>query len=907
MRRASAGRSVAAVIPGVLSLLALATLVSADTPPYRGWRREGLDPLGPGEWYEDTTLPNGARVRVRAGPNGAKQVVAVAPETLRLSRAGESPDEKRYRQLVELGKVEDVAKLLDRVLTAPESGRILLRPPWESVTWVSARTLARTRLLALSAEGRAAYRTLRDEEAQARLETALHNGDPWDVEAVVDRYPAATLAANAAVAAGDLFLEQGELRAARRAWERARHDYATEVDLAAIASRIACALLLEGGREEKAHVRDDPARSAHAALGVAAPGRLRALWRRKIAAPAHGPSRIPSVLAVAHEDAAFIHEARGVTAIELDTGRVLWRTALEKFERPEWDEAPATVTVGDEAVVVVRGRRRAFLLDRSTGRVARTVDLKRDLGGAPIDRIDAAASDRGRLYVLATVAGDRIVAAFDQIGALVFRSDLWPGSGLDVSFLVGREGVYVLADGGLAALDPSGDVRWARPAEPLHLDPGRACERALLRAGATLILLAKDGLTVLDAGSGERRSMPPLPRGLLALAAGEEGPVFLNPAPPRGDPQVLALEKDHVLVVARLDERARPAWTGVLADGVVWIPGDRDLVALELASGDELGRCRFEGGPGRLSAAGGVVLSARDDEVAAYACRAAPPPPRALSDDPRELLDRLSARDWRERRAARDRLRALGSKAEPVLRAALEAPSAEARDAASELLPDIGLRDLWTKALQELAIDASASDLVAPDGAARLRGLRRAHGGDKDAQKPSESLRQALRTVLANDDEALVREEALSWLVARDADVRSRLEALILDGEAIVPGRAAAAEALINSRALDETSPAHSLFVRVLESPREEVRRAGYMALLRHGGPKERQFVADRLTPWKDKDGKEQQPDPWADASMRAFGREKHPRPGPMRDPAARSAERDDERRALLERVKLGE
>src|SRR5581483_11287220 len=111
-----------------------------------------------------------------------------------------------------------------------------------------------------------------------------------------------------------------------------------------------------------------------------------------------------------------------------------------------------------------------------------TVDSRRDLGGVATDRIDAAASDRGRLYVLATINNDRVVAAYDRAGTQVFRSELWPGADPEVGFLVGREGVFALADGGLAALDRLGDVRWARPAEPLHVDPGRACERSLARA-----------------------------------------------------------------------------------------------------------------------------------------------------------------------------------------------------------------------------------------------------------------------------------------------------------------------------------------------------------------------------------------------------------------------------------------
>ncbi len=886
------------------ALVALALLAApalADTPPLRGWSREGQEPLGEGESYQDETLPNGMRVRVRCGPNNRRRIVAVAPEALRLSGEGRFPDEKRWRDLASTGQVEGMAALLDKVLTASDSGRILLRPPWESPVWVSARTLARVRLLALPAEGKQAYRHLRDEDATAHFEQASRAGDAYELESLLDRYPAATAASKAALQAGDLFLEQGEVLAARLAWERARHDYADELDLAAVCSRIEHAALLDAARQERIHVRDDPVRSAHVALGVLPPGRLRPLWRRKIDAPIHAPSRLPGVLAVAHEDAVYIHDGRGVTAVELETGRLVWRTPLERVENPD-EEQPATVSVGESAVVCVRGRRRAYLLERGTGRVAQEVDVARDLGGGANDRIDAAATERDRLYILATLSNDRVVLAFDRNGARLFRSELWPGGTPRAAFVVGHEGIFVLADGGCASLDRSGDVRWARPAEPLHLDPGRAVERALVRAGSDLILLEREGTTVLDAASGERRGLPLLPSDLLVVGAGDEGPVFLNPKPPRGDPQLLAIDGRHVLVVTRLDEASLPAWQGALEDGVLWLPCDRDLVALELASGRELGRTRFPSGPGRLSAAGSVVVSSRDEEVVAFASRAAPPLLAPLPDDARALVEKLSSADPRERRGARDRLRALGSAAEPALHAALEGSSAEARDVAAELLPATGLRAKWAKALDELGIDASVEQLMASSATIRRRALLRAHGGDTDPRRPSAALANALRGVLATDDDADVRFEALSWLVARDEEARASVARVLLD-DSDKGGRVAAVEALVDSGAARADAPAHDLLVSVLSGD-DELRKTAYVALLRHGGPREVEIVKGRNYPWKDKDGKDHEADPIADACLREA--KAHPTLN-GEETFRRRVERDEERRALLERVKLGE
>jgi hypothetical protein len=376
----------------------------------------------------------------------------------------------------------------------------------------------------------------------------------------------------------------------------------------------------------------------------------------------------------------------------------------------------------------------------------------------------------------------------------------------------------------------------------------------------------------------------------------------VNPTPPRGDPQVLAFEKDRVVVVSRLDEAARPAWSGAVEDGVLWIPGESSLVAIELASGEELGRIRTP--PGRLTAVRDTVVVARDDEVAAFACRPAAPPPRALPEDPRELVERLSSRDWRERRAAFDCLKGLGEKAEPALRLALDAPSAEARVAASEIMPTLELRDLWAKAASDRSLGVASEELVAADPQAQLQALKRAHKGDKDPGKASPSLNAVLRRVFSREQDVPVRVEVLGWLVARDDEARAAVIAALLDREE--PGRASAAEVLANAGATDPGSPAHAAFVDVMSSERDEVRSALYLALLRHGGTLEKQAVELRVTPWKDKDGKDHPVDPVADAALKTRANEQRIRPNqPGRTDGA--LERQDDRRALLDKIKLGE
>jgi hypothetical protein len=888
----------------LLLVLLLAGLASADAPPYRGWHREGLEPLGPGEQLLEEKLPNGQRVLIRVGPNGNPQIVAVAPEPFHLDRAGGFPDEKRYRALAAGGETEKLAELLDKVLAKPESGRLLVRPPWESPVWVSARELARIRLLALDAAGKAAYRKLRDDEATPRFEAAIKTGNGDELAALLDRYPAATPAPLAAVRAGEFLLEHGSVAAARALWERARRDYADEVDVAALDSRIAAALLLEGSRTERA---------GSGARGVkGAP--LRPIWRVRTVAPVHLPSRLPGLLALAHEDRCFVHDARGMAAFELETGRLVWRTPLERIDAPE-EEGPSTASAGDGTIACVRGRRRAYLLDRGTGRVIQEVDLKRDLDGGARDRIDAAASDRGLLHVLASVSGDRVLAAYERDGTRVFRTELWPSEPLvgasPTTLSLGHEGAFVLADGGVAALDRSGDVRWARAAEALHAEPGRSCERGLVRAEPGLFVLGAAGFILLDPATGERRSVPTLPADLLLLAAGDEGPVLLNPAPPRGDPQVLAIDRRHVLIVARLDAPARPAWPGVLEQGAVWIPGDQDLVGIDLASGDEIGRARFAVGPGRLSAAGDVVVSSRDDEVVAFAPRSPLPPLAPLPDDPGEVVLRLSSPREDERLAAREWLRGAGERAKAAITAGLERPDAETREAASELLAETDLRDHWQRAIDTLKLDVSLPAFFDRDPASRLRALRHAHGADADPTRPCEPLVHVLRSLLAHDEDEAVREEALAWLVARDPEARAKVAEVLTKDEAEVPGRACAAQVLVDSEATQAGTPAHELLEAALGG-RDELRRAVYDALLRHGGPREVAVVTSRAAPSTDKEGTEHKPDPMAQVARTEWAREREHAAlgagvlGPDELERRRIA-REEDRHALLGQVKLGE
>ena len=884
-------------------VLLLAGLASAESPPYRGW---GPEPHVPREDCVDETLPNGTRVLVRVGPNGPQEVVAVAPEGFKLAHAGSFPEGKRYREAAARGESEKLAEILDRVLARSESGSELVRPPWDSPVWVSARAVAREHLLSLPPEGRAAYRKLRDDEATSQLETAARAGDGYALESLLDRFPAASRAGAAAIKAGDIFLEQGELLAALRSWERALREYPGEVDVAAVESRIVLGRLLEASSVE-------PPRPERA-------GELRVLWRRKVTAPEHAPSRLPPMLARAHEDRAYVQDARGVLALELESGRLVWRASLDALASDE-DLGPATVSAEGDAIVCVRGRRRVFALEAPTGRVLQRLDVKKDIGGGANDRIEAAVSERGRLYVLASLGGDRVVLAFERNGTRVFRTELWPtaaGKSEESRLVVGHEGILVLAEGGLASLDRSGDVRWARAATALHPDPGRSCERDLVRAADELVLLDHDGLLVLDAASGERRSLPPLPRGILAVATGDEGPVWLWPQPPRDEPpQLLGLDGRHVLVIASVDTDTRPVWGGTVERGVLWLPGERDLAAFELASGKLLGRCSFDGPPGRLSAAGSVVLSTSDGEVAAFAQRPLPGPLAPLPEDPAAIVSCLSSGDDRMRRGARQRLCALGSAAKESLQAALSSRDVEAREDAAEILPALELHELWERATKDLALDVKLEALLDPDPKLRVRALRRAHGGDKDPARASTDLVAALRIVLQREDDDACREEALAWLVARDKGARSQVLAVLLDRAQDAPGREAAAAVLVNSEALHDGNPGQADVAGALSSPRDEVRAALYRALLRHGGVPEKQLVDSRLAPWRDADGKEQPQDPVADRVSREVQIEAQIEAAKRRFkganfripnmPGVERADPAEERRALLERVKLGD
>jgi hypothetical protein len=863
-------------------------------------------------------------------PNGVSEVLPDLGEReeLHVARFGRFPDEKVFLAHLAKGEQEDAALELAKVLADEESGHKVLRPPWESAAWISVRSLARSRLLELEPAGRAAYRKLKDDDAIPRFEAASRIGNAHELEELLDRYPAVTPAAAAAVQAGDLFLEAGELRSARRAWARARHDYPDEVDAGALDLRIERAGLLEKSfHRQPIHEARAPSAAAAALGGKSSPEapHLRLLWRRPVRAPAPGTaSFLPAALACAHEGAVFVQEESGALAIELETGRLMWRTPLEREIAFLDDAAPAAVAVGD-TVVVVRGRRIAWVLERSTGRVTGRIHVVKDLGGANGDRIDAVASERGRIFVAATISGDRVLAAFDRSGGRLFQTPLWAGASLDASLLLGPEGVFILADNGIASLDRTGSIRWLRGGRIFVPGPGRSPERTLARAGDHLAILSPEGTTLLDPETGERATLPAVPRSVLVLACGDDGPIFVNPAPPAGNPPILVPAGRMVLIPRRLEPDALPLWPGVIARGSLVLPSAEALVAVDLASGAET-RCRAPAG--RLAASGDAIVVSREDEVLAFAPRAPARPPRPLPADVRGVCQRLASTDWREREAARAKLRELGAAAEAALKEVVEEPGAspEAREVARHLLKGLSLRSLWEKAFAELRaaglglrspeLAEEAADLekklVSSRAGSRLAALRTIgaqESATKGGIKATPSLLAVLRLAAQGDDDIAVRTEALSLLARYDATVRAALRSVLLGKRE--EGRDAAASVLVGSGAAAPGSRGHAILEEALASDRDDVRSLVYRALLQDGGPRGRSMVTDHIVDPGAVRGRKAS-DPMAEIELRAFDLRNPPvntPPKPGADQAAEAAARhmDDDRRVLLERVPIGD
>jgi hypothetical protein len=570
-------------------------------------------------------------------------------------------DPARLDDLSKHGKLGDALRALDKVLADPESGGTIVRAggPEESV-WTSSRELARKRLLALPAVREEAARA-HEAEADERFERAWRAGSADTLVRLADRYPAAPSAVRALDRAASLYLESGALVAARHAWSRAL-ETASPDERAALTARLETARRFTPPKPETA-----PARP------------LILSWHRKGGAP-HS---------CAGDEALFLNDATSVSALEVTTGRLLWRRTFPKAE-------PGPISVEEEQVVAVRARR-VLVLGRSSGAVVLDVELGRDLKGSGRDTIDGAASCGGLLVVAARLDGERVIAGFDLGRAPLFVTTLWEGKGRQVALLVERDRVHVAADGAIASLGRDGTVLWLRglAAAAPSSRTDSLVEPRLERAGDELLFTGPMGAAVFGAETGLARSALEVPPGGLVLGARGAEPIVLeisDPMPPSGvrmspdeddeRQRVVTISALHRAKLRPLGSLAReclcvgPPYAGLVASGVLLLQGDGKLRAIDLATWRLLDEvvCR---GCRPVHTAGSVVLVAGTDAIDAYAATR-PTPPRPLPAAAGDLLARLDSPSALERDMAFERLAALSARVHDELVAAHDDPRSSA-------------------------------------------------------------------------------------------------------------------------------------------------------------------------------------------------------------------------------------
>ncbi|HZU95390.1 MAG TPA: hypothetical protein VFF73_01695 [Planctomycetota bacterium] len=700
------------------------------------------------------------------------------------------------------GKLALALRALDKVLADPASGGTIVRAGGpDEPAWTSSRELARRRLLALPAIREEAAR-VHEAEAADRFERAWRAGSVDTLVRLADRYPAAPSAVRALDRAASLYFESGALTAARHAWTRALETAAPD-ERATLSARI------------------DTARRFTPAKTETAPARPLVLaWHRKGGAPR----------SCAGDEALFLNDATSVSALDVTTGRILWRRTFPKAE-------PGPISVAQEQVVAVRAKR-VLVLGRTSGGVVLDVELGRDLKGSGHDTIDAAASDDGLLVVAARLDGERVLAGFDLGRAALFVTTLWEGKGRQAALLVERDRVHVAADGAIASLGRDGTVLWLRglAAAAPSSRTDELVEPRLERAGDELVFTGPMGSAVFGAESGRARSALEVPPGGLVLGARGAEPIVLeisDPMPPSGvrmspdeddeRQRVVTVSALHGAKLRPLGSLAReclcvgPPYAGAVVSGVLLLQGDGKLRAIDLATWRLLDEVVCHGCR-PVHTAGSVVLVAGADSIDAYA-ETRPAPPRPLPATLSDLLLRLDSPSALERELAFERLAALAARVHADLVAAHDDP----RSSAEVVLATERL--LHLEAVEEAAAHPTLEQHFAP--------LMELAGSTSDVG--------ALVHLLGEGKE----DEARAFLGSK-AKLASELGAYILD-EAPGDVKLAAAELLVMAGGAAARTPASEVLERGLRDTRFSVRSPVYRALFERGGIEGRDLAVSIL------------------------------------------------------------
>lgn len=425
------------------------------------------------------------------------------------------------------------------------------------------------------------------------------------------------------------------------------------------------------------------------------------------------PSRVVPSL---YEERVLAQNGNYAYALDLSSGKLQWKVALheraEEFERAE-DEA--RIFAGSGRAIFVHAGQEIRALELSSGREVWRMDQERIQrafdSSSPHLVAQRLLIEGSRVYATAVTEGDNheyhVLAMDAETGRLLWQTVACAirggASGRD-SHLILAAGRLVLVpgDGVLVGLDAaSGSFCWLReyPSSGMKLrDTLWDLSAESLRLGPSDSL----ALLTLNIENGELKSRQlrrPVP--LVGYFRGH--PIFLTPEGElrtgRGAAQVLAkLGKVEALISAPTRIGRRLALS---------FPGRAALVDLSTGA-TELRASWGEMGAGGIALAVDRVLCAGAQGIYCMSGAAAPKPDWLDKSEPKTnasfLIAQLSSQSWVEREAAAKALLALGSVAKAEIEAATRHPDAERAWRASELHWELGRaeqRARWSQLVKE--------------------------------------------------------------------------------------------------------------------------------------------------------------------------------------------------------------
>lgn len=392
-------------------------------------------------------------------------------------------------QADELAAAGQFSAALERYRLARQAARNRLAAVDDGRRFVPVSELVAMRLAAWPADGLAVARQQFDPLARPLLAKGLADRDPALLERVVSEYFVSSLADEALLALGDVALEQGRPSAARGYWARILGEpQATagftsypgpDVDLAAVAARIALASVMAGDRAQARRDIDRLAEQFPTAMGTLGgrKGAYRALVEDLWAASADWPTSAPQTgwLTFAGEGA---RNAAGPAALEI--GAFAWAPIPLASDEPPHRGAAPPLALGRKLGEFAAAPCSTYpIWTRLSGRDLLFFSNERSVFAVDVATGQAAWSPEGPLAPIHTIPWKPATARRRMFG--VPRHTLTVAGGLLLARM-GAVGTY--ARGGQAGVSPSylacldltaeGRLLWRTPAaerqEAFHRD-----------------------------------------------------------------------------------------------------------------------------------------------------------------------------------------------------------------------------------------------------------------------------------------------------------------------------------------------------------------------------------------------------------------------------------------------------